>query len=376
MWNDRLARRQLVVMGNIEEMDVCLSPREFREFFGSAQSRAATQLLSGAFVLEPWVRVRMGADWMITAGIEVDPRRGWRPNMKTLLMALFLLASLPACIKIPPIIVVPAPPVQPTPAPTPAPAPVPEPTPEPAPEPAPPVEPAPLVNLNIVVHDAVTGAGIPRATCMIGDESRSADGAGFINFTVSGSVLVRCAAGGYQARPEINLPPGDHRFPLAPIAPPTPTPAPPNPAPVPGAPLEACNARNNTGRISDGCLEAVTHGNLDYMSCANGDAVACHRYVRRVAAALRTATGDPGWGLITKFHGQGCTLTACSQGLIPGEQKYGEDMVAYLPKGNPTNLWTGIDVIVGAGAPGARYSGGVLPPPGGGRPDNLWAPVP
>lgn len=236
---------------------------------------------------------------------------------------------------------------------------------------------APLASLNIVVHNAVTGAGVPRATCTLGDESRSADGSGFINFPVRGSSAVRCAAGGYEARPPIELPPGDHRVPLVPIAPPAPPPPAPKPAPTPtdpGAPIEACNARNNTGRISDGCLEAVTHGNLDYMSCANGDAVACHRYVRRVAAALRT--GDEGWGLITKFQGQGCTLTRCSQGLIPGEQKYGEDMVAYLPKGNPTNLWTGIDVIVGAGAPGARYSGGVLPPAVGGRPDNLWAPIP
>jgi len=58
-------------MGNIEEMDVCLSLREYREFFGSDASRRATQLLSGTFVLEPWVRVRMGDDWMVTAGIEV-----------------------------------------------------------------------------------------------------------------------------------------------------------------------------------------------------------------------------------------------------------------------------------------------------------------
>ena len=59
-------------MGNIEEMDVCLSLREFREFFGSDESRRSSQLLlSGTFVLEPWVRVRMGDDWMVTAGIEV-----------------------------------------------------------------------------------------------------------------------------------------------------------------------------------------------------------------------------------------------------------------------------------------------------------------
>lgn len=71
MWDDRPASKQVVTMGNIEEMDVRLSLREYREFFGSDRARRSTQLLSGTFVLEPWVRVRMGPDWMITAGIEV-----------------------------------------------------------------------------------------------------------------------------------------------------------------------------------------------------------------------------------------------------------------------------------------------------------------
>jgi hypothetical protein len=72
VWNDRPAKRQIVgELNALEEMDVCLSLREFREFFGEAQSRRSTQLLSGTFVLEPWVRVRMGDDWMVTAGIEV-----------------------------------------------------------------------------------------------------------------------------------------------------------------------------------------------------------------------------------------------------------------------------------------------------------------
>lgn len=240
-----------------------------------------------------------------------------------------------------------------------------------------------LINLQEIVAGFVTPSTLkPIATgwCVVNGDKRVADGAGFIHFPVSGSIRTAvCGADGYQARADAALyqlvfdkPNPVYLIRMAPPAPPKPAPKPT----APGAPIEACNARNNTGRISDGCLEAVTHGNLDYMSCANGDAVACHRYVRRVAAALRASTGDDGWGLITKFQGQGCTLTRCSQGLIPGEQKYGEDMVAYLPKGNPTNLWTGIDVIIGAGASGARYSGGVLPPAVGGRPDNLWAPVP
>lgn len=72
MWNDRPARRPVVgEIDRLEEMDVCLSLREYREFFGSAHSRRSTQLLSGTFVLEPWVRIRMSDDWMVTAGIEV-----------------------------------------------------------------------------------------------------------------------------------------------------------------------------------------------------------------------------------------------------------------------------------------------------------------
>lgn len=302
---------------------------------------------------------------------------------RLILSTLALLATVACGMTLPPITI-----AVPPPASTPATPQAPEVAPS-APADVPPAEPAlpvpevveppaaPLVNLNIVVHDAATGAGIPRAVCTIGAESRSADGGGFINFAVRGPEVVRCAAGGYEARVPLDLPPGDHRVPLVPIAPPTPPPAPAQP-PVPAADavLEACGARQNDNRVSDGCLMAVASTSKDYELCNRGNAVACHRYVREVATALRTATGDPGWGLITKFQGQGCTLTACSQALIPGEQKYGEDMVAYLPKGNPTNLWTGIDVIIGAGAPGARYGGGVLPPAVGGRPDNRWAPVP
>jgi hypothetical protein len=287
--------------------------------------------------------------------------------MKHLLLALFLLASVPACIKIPPIIVVPAPPVE---QPTPEPSPVPEPP--PAPEPPPP----PLVNLNIVVHDAATGAGIPRAACTIGDDSRSADGAGFLNFAVSGPVLVRCAAGGYQARPEINLPPGDHRFPLVPVPPPPATDPPPAPVTPPssGMGFPGCGKAGNTMAISSACLSAVATASKNYPLCEKGDGVACHRFTREVTLALRTTQSDNGWGLITKPVGQqACTMFACGRDVRDG---YGEDMVAYLPPGNPVNLWTGLDIIVGAGAPGAHHTGGPLPPAVGGRPDNMWAPVP
>lgn len=296
--------------------------------------------------------------------------------MKRLPVALFLLAVAPACIQIPPIIVVPDPP--PVEQPTPEPVPAPDPPPAPEPEPVPPVEPAPLVNLNIVVHDAVTGVGIPRATCTVGEDARLADGAGFVNFAVPGPAVVRCAAGGYQARPAMDLPPGDHRFPLAPVPPP-PAPDPPPAPPVVTPPssglgFPGCGKAGNTMAISSACLAAVAAVSRSYPGCQAGDPVACHRYTREVASALRTTQQDAGWGLITKPVGQqACTMVACGRDVANG---YGEDMVAYLPAGHPVNRWTGLDVVAGAGAPGARYQAGTLPPATGGRPDNLWAPVP
>jgi hypothetical protein len=307
---------------------------------------------------------------------------------RLILSSLVLLATVACGVTLPPITIevpppaTPGPPQAPDVAP-PAPPPVPveptpvvEPAPEPEPEPTP--EPAPLVNLNIVVHDAATGAGIPRAACTVGDDSRTADGSGFINFAVSGPVVVRCAAGGYQARPEMNLPPGDHRFPLVAVAPP-PAPEPPPAPPVVAPPssgmgFPGCGKSGNTMAISSACLSAVSTASKSYPLCEKGDAVACHRFTREVALALRTTQSDTGWGLITKPLGQqACTMTACGRNVRDG---YGEDMVAYLPAGNPVNLWTGLDIVGGAGAPGARWQSGTLPPATGGRPDNLWAPVP
>lgn len=300
-----------------------------------------------------------------------------------------LLIATAACagISLPPISVafpphVPAPPV--VEPPRPAEPPVVVTPPEPAPEVEEPPA-APLVNLNIVVHDAVTGAGIPRAVCTIADDSRSADGSGFINFAVPGPVVVRCAAGGYQARVPLSLPPGDHRVPLVPSAPPpppSPAPEPPvTPAP-PDGPLTrfpGCAPDQNTAAIANACLEAVAtlRRPLDYAACQKGNPVACHRYVRAVARALADhvpTDGTWGWGLITKPKGQqACTMTACGRDVDGG---YGEDMVAYLPRGSAPNRWTGLDIIVGAGAPGAHFAGGTLPPAVGGRADNLWTPVP
>ena len=66
MHHDRPTKRPLVgEIGKLEEMDVCLSMR------ASEDMDHTRRLLSGDYSLEPWVRVRMGDDWMLTAGIEV-----------------------------------------------------------------------------------------------------------------------------------------------------------------------------------------------------------------------------------------------------------------------------------------------------------------
>lgn len=71
MLHDR--RPNMPVVGErdkLEEMDVHLSPREFREFFSHSDRAHVDRLLSGAYLLEPWVRVRMGEKWVLTAGVE------------------------------------------------------------------------------------------------------------------------------------------------------------------------------------------------------------------------------------------------------------------------------------------------------------------
>lgn len=74
MWNDRPSRRQIVgEIDKLEEMDVSLSIRELREFLNGAGELHAAKLLSGHYVLEPWIRVRLDADGdlMVAYGIEV-----------------------------------------------------------------------------------------------------------------------------------------------------------------------------------------------------------------------------------------------------------------------------------------------------------------
>lgn len=241
--------------------------------------------------------------------------------------------------------------------------------------------PTPLRDLIIHVTQIIssspgtsTSRAIPDAWCVINAEKRVGDGSGFLHFPVSGPVTAECGAVNFYTR-TVPLDPGERTVYLVSL--PGVTPVDP-PTPAPGA---ACDPKDNTDRISHACLEAVAAKSSDYRECQRtGDTHACHAYVRAVARALntglRTLQLEARWGLITKPSGSN----------VDG---YGEDVVAFLPVTFPltakTWQWRGIDIVGGAGLPGARFIAGELhdaiacdgqPRPWCNRTDNLWAPVP
>jgi len=303
--------------------------------------------------------------------------------MKRIVVALLVGVFSASCgLKIPPIdIVVVQPPVVTPPAPPVEPPVVMEPPAPPAPVEPPVVEDTrPFQNLNVRVFDV---AGQPIVGALVENQtdnsSRNSDGGGFVNFGVKGSTVLRVSAKDFATQTR-DVPPGDHVFNLVSTLPPPP-PVVVVP-PTPTTPVSECSKAKNRafGIISAGCLQAVANKSSNYSACQGGSDIACHLYVREAAAALRAGDDAPddrtyGWGLITKSRGeQGCTVTDCG-GDVPGD-KYGEDMIAYLNQGLETRFWRGLDVIGGAGAPGARFQSGTLPGPDGGRPTNLWAPLP
>ena len=60
-------------LDRLEEMDVRLSVRELREVMSRAGEQHVAKLVSGHYVLEPWIRLRLDSDgdWQVAWGIEV-----------------------------------------------------------------------------------------------------------------------------------------------------------------------------------------------------------------------------------------------------------------------------------------------------------------
>ena len=148
------------------------------------------------------------------------------------------------------------------------------------------------------------------------------------------------------------------------------TPEPPVPAECLRQPLEA-------NRL--GCVIAIAATSDEWRRCTGGSGAACHRFTREVARAL--SIGDPNWGLLGKPPGVWqCTLNGCGT----GGGGFGEDIVAYCtgpgscrnesgPDGRTD--WVAIDIVVGAGLPGASIGWSPIPRAFN-RGNNFWSPVP
>lgn len=137
---------------------------------------------------------------------------------------------------------------------------------------------------------------------------------------------------------------------------------------LPFAVPASCRAIPNPTSDRSRCAAEIARISPEWGRCVGGNHVACHRFVRHLAAAL--ATGDARWGLISKNPGeQQCTWNRC--GGLSGEG-YGEDIVAFRHGPNDSN-WEGWDTVAGAGAPGAGVNWARVPSR---RAGNNWRPVP
>ena len=193
-----------------------------------------------------------------------------------------------------------APIVNPTPKPPVVVPPVVEPAPPVQPDPAPVALP-PLVNLNIVVHNA-TGGGLASAICEVNGDLRKADGAGFINFAVRGSVVALCAAPEYLTR-VIDLPPGDHRVGLVSTTPPPvvvpPVVIPPNSTPDHNSCLEGGDGLT--------CVRSMAAKYPQLLQTNTYES--CLEFTQRVLAAL-----GPDWGHVGKGQGESQSVP---RGFVP-----------------------------------------------------------
>lgn len=148
--------------------------------------------------------------------------------------------------------------------------------------------------------------------------------------------------------------------------------------PTPPIPAECMAQPLAANRLP--CVLAVASLSDEWPRCQGGSGSACHRFTREVARAL--SIGDPLWGLLGKVPGTWqCTPTTCGSNISGG---LGEDVVVYCtgpgtcrnPNGPGGRTdWVAIDIILGAGAPGAQIAWSPIARVNN-RGDNWWVPVP
>lgn len=176
-------------------------------------------------------------------------------------------------------------------------------------------------DLTIVVHDAITGLGIPGADCTVHiengadkrTESRVADGSGFIHFPIPDvSVSAFCTANRYHIGAQVTLPPGGHRIALQPLVA---QPVPPTPTPVP-KPDQVC--------VGDplSCVHAVAAAHRTLIEINTFES--CAEFLGHVLAAL-----GPDWGYVGKVGGESQHRP---KGFIQGE-RVGVDGKRYFVTG-------------------------------------------
>jgi hypothetical protein len=306
--------------------------------------------------------------------------------MKRILFSCAIVLLFSACVPVamPPIVITPAPPSAPAPVVTPA------------------AKPRATIAFQVVDESTVQPIGVAFAKFEDGTTKQAGDD-GYLAFERElGFYAVTFSADDYATVTRNFQLESNRQFtvklkstkplplpvpPTVPATPPTPTPpvvvalpAPTVPPPAAAGILPQCGAGENTGRISQECIDAVAAVSSFSKICTiTGDTETCNHFVRDVARALKAAQHDERWGLIKKTGGG------------DNVDGYGTDIVAYLPSPLsltvPTWRWNGADIVGGIGKPGARLVGGQLNAvlncddwkEGMGwcnRSSDVWAPVP
>lgn len=114
-------------------------------------------------------------------------------------------------------------------------------------------------------------------------------------------------------------------------------------------------------------VQEVATRSENWTECQNDNALACHLFVREVQQTLNPTCTPSGWGLLSKNPGEWqCTETRC--GPLGGEG-FGEDVITII---RDDITWI-VDIVGGAGAPGAQLQWVAGGDPWCRRQGNEWA---